>query len=284
MPCSAASAWRARRASTSRARPPAPRPWRPPCARPRARRRREAAGEPPAAREQRAEVVARPHLGQRRAARRPRLTGRSAREALEHGARARRAAGPLVERGAQRGEVARRVDVELERGACATRTIAPPARAARRGGPASPARRRARAPSGGVEQQRVGARAVAVGHDHHAGSVRRASRRVDLARVQGRAVAGHEQRPLGAALHGRLDADLGGRRLAGLDGVGTTCAPARSRASAAARSSAVTTITSSSPSTAPARRARPRPSRRPARAARGRRPPRRGAAWRCRTA
>ena len=144
----------------------------------------------------------------------------AAREPLEQRARARRAAAARrrARRAARRG-----------RRACRRR-----ARATARARPA-PARRPPRASaawranepgpnagaitSGGVEQQRVRAGAVAVGHDHDAGA-RRREQRVDLAGVERRAVAGHEQRPARRRARPRAATPRSARRgLARLDRV-----------------------------------------------------------------
>ena len=65
------------------------------------------------------------------------------------------------------------------------------------------------------QQQRVGARAVAVGDDDDVGRAHRAGHQlVDLARVQRRAVAGHEQHALVVALERPVDAGPRGVRVA----------------------------------------------------------------------
>ena len=160
--------------------------------------------------EQRGEVVARPDLRKAGEGVEP----HAARvEPLEQRARPLRAASAAAERGLQRGEVAGRVDVELER-------RQPPDAHGRPGAgrQRGVAGERAR-PEGGhdrrrrVEQQRVRARAVAVGHDHHA-RLRRREELVDLGRVQRRAVAGNEEDPRGPARDGGPHAASGGRRTA----------------------------------------------------------------------
>ena len=161
--------------------------------------------------------------------------------------RARASAAPARASAAQRGEVARRVDVELERrrlrDAHARPAAAPRGVARERAGPNAGldrARRR--------EPQRVRARAVPVGHDHHVR--RRRSRRAaaDLARVERRAVARDEQHARSAPRAARRSP-----RAAAADWPASTGRRPRARPRRAPppprRGSAVTTITSSSPGT-----------------------------------
>ena len=137
---------------------------------------------------------------------------------LEQRARARRAPAYAAQRRAQGGEVAGRVDVELQR-----RRVRHPHRHA--GGRAERrvagerARRRTMADRvGRRDQQRVRPAAVSVGHDHDAGAgSRRAAPRAP--RVERGAVAGHEQHALGAARDRRADAARRRGRLACLVGI-----------------------------------------------------------------
>ena len=171
--------------------------------------------------QQRREVVARAHLGQALSATRERQATAPRRRVLiaaggcrsrQQPARVRRAAGARVERGAQDREVLGGVDVEHER----ARLGHAPARAAGGGRLlVALAAARAEARGDGVgrrEQQRVGAGAVAVGDDDDVGRAHRAGHQlVDLARVERRAVAGHEQDAVVVALERPVDA--GARRV-----------------------------------------------------------------------
>ena len=237
------------------------------------------------------------HVGRRAARRRPRaisaarsspgrtsgrpgqrVAARSSRgRCLEQRARAGGAARARGQRAAQRREVVRRVDVE-------------PERAARRR-PAARRRRRGRAPawranepspnagaitSGGVSSSALVPVPVAVGHDHDRRRCA-ASSALDLVRVERRAVAGHEQHALGAALARRRDPErapppTGPPR----PGRGRRARPRRARSAAWLGGDDDHLVEPAAP--ARARRARRRPSPRPAPGGPGTRRP--AAAWR----
>ena len=232
-----------------------PGPSRPPCGRPRRCRRRAASA---AAGDQRAEVGAGVDLGQ--PAERERLD-RAPSEVAEHGAacgRPRRASAP------ERREVGRACRCRARgAGSAATRQAAPGVRGARAVAlEAALAEARARSTSGGHEQQRVGAGAVAVGDDRHrgrrpAGAEQRAQGRARRAPGSRRGRAGRGRTPRRARARCRRAPRRSGRTRAGRR---APRAPAAA-ASSATDASLVTTATASSAGAArAARRARRRPS------------------------
>ena len=198
LPCSRAKrAARARRRARPRGRGSGPRPWTRPCAPPRARRRRPGRpGRPPPAGRPRSSPGRTSGSGRR--ARRRRGSGRHPRAARSAARVARRrACRALGERLDQRGRGRRPCPRRAGAWRALHEQLAPAA--PRRQVPLEAARAEARRDRvRRVEQQRVGARAVAVGHDRDGG--RRLPRRAARPPrgVEQRRVAGHEQRPLEA--------------------------------------------------------------------------------------
>ena len=254
-PCrarSASSAARARR-RRRRGRRRAPPPSTPPCARPRPRRRSQAAGAPAAPRsarrgrrpgrppgapgsgdERAARVIRRPHAARARRACRGARARRVARAPRRSAARSSGVSTSSISDGTSRDPVhhARRLGGRTWR--------------ARLSGPKLGSNA-----SGGVEQQRVRARPVAVGHDHDLASRRRArQQRVDLGRVEQRRVARHEQHARRSRARERPRDRRAARRPTGRLArvVATTWRRRRARRPRAP-GRAVTTTTSRSPST-----------------------------------
>ena len=124
---------------------------------------------------------------------------------------------------------------------------------------------------------------VAVGDDHHAGVAGAGQQRGDLARVERRAVAGHEQRAPRAAADRGGDAERRGVGLAGLGRIVDDVRARRARGGGGARLRGDDDQVVERRRRGPARRGRRRPSRRRGRRAPAAAPRRRGAAWRART-
>ena len=159
-----------------------------------------------AAAQQRGEVVARAHLGQ--AGKRPRLHAAHCRSRRASSPRV--CAAPPVREPSTTRSAARSSAVSTSR-------TSERGSATRQRAPAGPGRLLVALAAAGAEargdrvgrrqQQRVGARAVAVGDDDDVRGAHRAGHElVDLARVQRRAVAGDEQHALVVALERPVDA------------------------------------------------------------------------------
>ena len=163
-----------------------------------------------------------------------RVSGARGASRVEQRARARRAAERArARRAARRGRRACRRRARARAGG------RPAPRAggggAPRGARTSRGRRRARSPSGGVDQQRVRPRAVAVGDDHDARRRGARQQRADLAPgPSARAVAGHEQHPLAPRASAARDAPAAAADWPASSGSWTAVAPA-ARALAARR-------------------------------------------------